>query len=123
MQRFSSTPFKRLKSIILFLPASRMIFRTGHSPPAMRSSWLSGWPPSMSGISRPCLRYVSIHSIYYHFIDARLRLKLNNNDFSVWLEQELDMAGAARRLNQIDIYTSTLEDVRQSILRAIDAEI
>ena len=70
-----------------------------------------------------CLHKVSIHSIYYHFIDARLRLKLNNNDFSVWLEQELDMAGAARRLNQIDIYTSTLEDVRQSILRAIDAEI
>jgi Family of unknown function (DUF5752) len=70
-----------------------------------------------------CLRKVSIHSIYYHFIDARLRLKLNSNDFSVWLEEELDMAGAARRLNQIDIYTSTLEDVRQSILRVVDAEI
>jgi Family of unknown function (DUF5752) len=70
-----------------------------------------------------CLSKVSVHSIYYHFIDARLRLKLNNNDFSVWLERELDMPGAGRRVNQIDIYTSTLEDVRQSILRAIDDEI
>ena len=52
------------------------------------------------------LRRVSIHAIYYHFIDARLRLKLNNNDFSVWLEQELDLAQAADRLNRIDIYTS-----------------
>lgn len=69
------------------------------------------------------LRKVSIHGIYYHFIDARLRLKLNSNDFSIWLEQELDMGQAADRLNRIDIYTSTLEGVRRSILKVIDTEI
>jgi hypothetical protein len=69
------------------------------------------------------LRKVSIHGIYYHFIDARLRLKLNNNDFSVWLEQELDMGPAADRLNRIDIYTSTLEGVRRNILRIIEGEM
>jgi len=69
------------------------------------------------------LRKVSIHGIYYHFIDARLRIKLNNNDFSVWLEQELDMGAAADRLNRIDIYTSTLEGVRRNILRTIESEI
>lgn len=69
------------------------------------------------------LRKVSIHSIYYHFIDARLRLKLNTNDFSVWLEHELDLKQPADRLNQIDIYTSSLEYVRRSILRIIEAEI
>jgi hypothetical protein len=68
------------------------------------------------------LSKVSIHAIYYHFIDARLRLKLNTNDFSVWLEQEMDMAPAADRLNRIDIYTSTLEGVRRSILRVVEAE-
>jgi hypothetical protein len=69
------------------------------------------------------LRKVSIHSIYYHFIDARLRLKLNNNDFSVWLDQELDMGAAADRINRIDIYTSTLEGVRRNILRTIEGEM
>jgi len=69
------------------------------------------------------LRQVSIHSIYYHFIDARLRLKLNTNDFSAWLEQELDSPQAADRLNQIDIYTSTLEGVRRSILKVIEGEM
>ncbi len=69
------------------------------------------------------LRKVSIHSIYYHFIDARLRLKLNTNDFSVWLDQELDLPAVADRLNRIDIYTSTLEGVRRMILRNIEAEI
>jgi hypothetical protein len=69
------------------------------------------------------LRRVSIHSIYYHFIDARLRLKLNTNDFSIWLEQEMEMGQAADKLNRIDIYTSTLEGVRRSILKVIETEI
>jgi hypothetical protein len=69
------------------------------------------------------LRKVSIHSIYYHFIDARLRLKLNTNDFSVWLEQELDMSQTGDRLNRIDIYTSTLEGVRRGILKIIEGEM
>jgi hypothetical protein len=69
------------------------------------------------------LRKVTVHSIYYHFIDARLRLKLNTNDFSVWLDQELNLSSAAERLNRIDIYTSTLEGVRRGILRVVEAEI
>ncbi|MGC2696234.1 MAG: DUF5752 family protein [Candidatus Angelobacter sp.] len=69
------------------------------------------------------LRQVSIHAIYYHFIDARLRLKLNTNDFSVWLEHELDLRQPADRVNRIDIYTSTLEGVRRNILKIIEFEI
>jgi uncharacterized protein DUF5752 len=69
------------------------------------------------------LRKVSVHAIYYHFIDARLRLKLNSNDFSVWLEKELDLAQTADRVNRSDIYTCTLEGVRQNILKIIETEI
>jgi hypothetical protein len=69
------------------------------------------------------LRKVSIHAIYYHYIDARLRLKLNTNDFSVWLERELDLSEAAGKINRIDIYTSTLEGVRRGILKVVEAEM
>jgi Family of unknown function (DUF5752) len=69
------------------------------------------------------LRKVSIHAIYYHFIDARLRLKLNTNDFSGWLEHEMEMAPAADRINRIDIYTSSLESVRRNILKVVEGEI
>jgi uncharacterized protein YpbB len=62
---------------------------------------------------------VSLHSIHYHFIEARLRLKLTSNDFSVWLERELDLADLAEQLNRIDIYTSTLQEVRQQIARTL----
>lgn len=67
------------------------------------------------------MQKVSIHTIHHHFIDARLRLKLATNDFSVWLETELGMKRAAALLNRIDIYTSTLEDVRRQILRVLRA--
>jgi hypothetical protein len=69
------------------------------------------------------LNRVGLHSIHYHFIDARLRLKLNSNDFSVWLEDELDLGSLADRLNRIDIYTSTLQDVRRRILKILEAAL
>jgi hypothetical protein len=62
---------------------------------------------------------VSLHSIHYHFIEARLRLKLTSNDFSEWLENELGLPVLAERLNRIDIYTSTLQEVQRQILRTL----
>ena len=65
------------------------------------------------------LQKVSVATIHYHFIEARLRLKLDTNDFSNWLEQELDLGQLASRLNRIDIYTSTLDDVRRAMVRTL----
>jgi hypothetical protein len=65
------------------------------------------------------LARVTVHSIHHHFIEARLRLQLRSNDFSQWLE-EAGLKEAARRLDRIDIYTATLEDVRRQILRIVE---
>jgi len=66
------------------------------------------------------LRQVSIHSIHHHFIEARLRLKLMSNDFSQWLLEEMQLPDAARAVNRIDIYTLTMENVRQQIIRIVE---
>jgi hypothetical protein len=66
------------------------------------------------------LARVSVHCIHHHFIEARLRLQLTSNDFSQWLGEEAGLKDAARRLNRIDIYTATLEDVRRQILRIVE---
>lgn len=66
---------------------------------------------------------ISVHSIHYHFIEARLRLKLNYNDFSVWLKEQMGLKRTAELINRIDIYTSTLEGVRQRILRTIETTL
>jgi len=68
------------------------------------------------------LQRVSLHSIHHHFITARLRPP-TRNDFSVWLEEELDLASLAARLNRIDIYTATLNDVRAKILQMVQQEM
>lgn len=69
------------------------------------------------------LAQVSIACVHYHFIDARARLGLNNNDFSLWIEHEVGLPALAARINRIDMYTATLEDVRRAILAAIAREV
>jgi len=66
------------------------------------------------------LRQVSVHSIHHHFIEARLRLKLMSNDFSQWLLEEMHLPEPARAVNRIDIYTATMENVRQQIVRIVE---
>ena len=66
------------------------------------------------------VRTVSVHSIHHHFIEARLRLKLMSNDFSQWLLDDMGLTDAARALNRIDIYTGTLEDVQQKIVKIVE---
>jgi len=66
------------------------------------------------------LRQVSVHSIHHHFIEARLRIKLMSNDFSQWLHEDAGLTETARALNRIDIYTATLEDVREQIVQIIE---
>ena len=63
------------------------------------------------------LAQVTVHCIHHHFIEARLRLKLVSNDFSLWLQEEMQLPKVARAVESIDIYTSTTEDVRRKMLR------
>jgi Family of unknown function (DUF5752) len=66
------------------------------------------------------LRGVSVHSIHHHFIESRLRIKLMSNDFSQWLHEDMGLTETARQLNRIDIYTRTLENVREQIVRVVE---
>jgi uncharacterized protein DUF5752 len=66
------------------------------------------------------LRKVSLHSIHHHFIEARLRIKLMSNDFSQWLQEDANLRDAASSLNRIDIYTVTLEEVREKIIGVVE---
>ena len=69
------------------------------------------------------LKKVSLHSIHYHFIEARLRRKLESNDFSIWLLRDLGLEREADLLNRIDIYTSTLEGVRRKIIQILQNSV
>jgi hypothetical protein len=66
------------------------------------------------------LKQVSVHSIHHHFIEARLRLHLMSNDFSQWLQKEVGLSQAAEAIERIDIYTNTMEGVRQQIATIVE---
>jgi len=66
------------------------------------------------------LKQVSVHSIHHHFIEARLRLHLMSNDFSQWLTEEIGLPRTADSIERIDIYTNTMEGVRQRIVRIVE---
>lgn len=57
---------------------------------------------------------LSIHSLYYHIFDARLRIGRPENDFSLWFRENgyPELADEVRRL---DPYSHTLETLRKRI--------
>lgn len=59
---------------------------------------------------------VSNLSIYFHFLESRLRLGFQSNDFSLWLEGQgkLELAHAINALNP---YASTLDELKADIVK------
>ncbi|MGC2420555.1 MAG: DUF5752 family protein [Candidatus Acidiferrales bacterium] len=72
---------------------------------------------------RDGLKAVAHASLQFHFITSRLRLHLNTNDFSNWLSKELGLTDLARKVDQIDIYTNTLDSARAAIIKLLDREL
>jgi hypothetical protein len=66
------------------------------------------------------VRQVSLHSIHHHFIEARLRLRRMSNDFSQWLEEEVDLPAAGDAIERIDIYSNTMEEVQKQIAGIVE---
>ncbi len=69
------------------------------------------------------LKKVSIHSIYYHVFEARMRPPLGINDFSDWLDKSLDERQLARDIAGLDPYTQTLEGLRGRIVRLVERRL
>lgn len=69
------------------------------------------------------LDHLSHASFHYHFVASRLRLHLRTNDFSTWLDKSLGLTTLAQRVNQIDIYTNTVESARASMIALVEKEL
>lgn len=65
------------------------------------------------------IRYIDPASIYYHFYEARKRLK-GFDDFSMWIEHSLGMKEAAEKLRSIDPFMHNIEAIRSHIIDEIE---
>ena len=62
----------------------------------------------LPSISNPCL--------YFHFIESRLRLGLQTNDFSYWLDGR-GKPELAKAINALNPYVRTLDELKAEIVR------
>jgi len=65
------------------------------------------------------LEHVSLHSLYYHVFDARLRVARPSNDFAIWIGEQLGLKELAENLARLDPYAHTLEGLRVRILAMV----
>ena len=69
------------------------------------------------------LRKVSINSLYFHIFESRLRLHKGINDFSIWLQDNLDERELADKIAALDPYNHTIEGLRSIIIQLIEKRI
>lgn len=96
--------------------ASRQAFEAFHFCEALTVAVPTQWEAWTLSEFCDTLRQVSVHTVYYHFVTARLREPLALNDFSFWVDDGLGLRELGDRIDRIDIYTNTLDGVRQRIL-------
>jgi trehalose synthase-fused probable maltokinase len=69
---------------------------------------------------RDALLSVDVSAVYFHLVEARLRLGRGQNDFAAWLEHGLGLPDLAARLRAVDPYAGSLERARNRIIQVCD---
>jgi hypothetical protein len=69
------------------------------------------------------LRKISPSSLYFHVFESRLRLGRGLNDFSIWLEVNMDEKELSSEIATIDPYNFTLEGLRSLLIQVIEKRI
>jgi len=68
------------------------------------------------------LSQISIHSLYFHIFEARLRIGHPTNDFAIWFDEQLGLKELAERVATLDPYAQTLEALRSILISLIQQE-
>ncbi len=61
------------------------------------------------------VRRISVESMFYHMVEARLRLDQQTNDFSIWIQHSCGQPELARRIEQLNPYRYGLAEMRIQI--------
>lgn len=69
------------------------------------------------------IKYIDVGSIYYHFYEARIRLRSGIDDFSKWIEDAFGKKELAERIRVIDPFMHNLEEIRNHIVEAVEREV
>jgi hypothetical protein len=62
-------------------------------------------------------------ALYFHLVEARLRLGRGRNDFAAWLERGLGLPELATRVQAVNPYAGSLEQARARLIAILDEAI
>ena len=69
---------------------------------------------------RDALLEVDVSAIYFHLVEARLRLGRGQNDFAAWLDRGLGLPELAAKVRAVDPYAGSLERTRARLIQLCD---
>lgn len=69
------------------------------------------------------IKFIDIGSIYYHFYEARIRVRDGIDDFSKWIEESRGKSDLAKRIMAIDPFMHDIEGIRKHICEEIEEEV
>ncbi len=69
---------------------------------------------------REALLEIDPSAVYFHLVEARLRLGRGRNDFAAWLELGLGLPALAARVQTVSPYTGSLEQARARLIAILD---
>jgi hypothetical protein len=72
---------------------------------------------------RDVLLHIDLTAIYYHLMEARMRLGRGQNDFAAWVGRGLGLPELAAQLRAVDLYAHGLERTRARLVQLCDAAL
>jgi trehalose synthase-fused probable maltokinase len=69
---------------------------------------------------RAALLEVDVSAIFFHLVEARLRLGRGQNDFAAWFEHALGLPELAARARHVSPYGASLERIRSRLIQLCD---
>jgi hypothetical protein len=69
------------------------------------------------------VRRISVESVFYHMVEARLRLEDGTNDFSLWIEGSCAEPELARRVEALNPYRFGLAELRLQISKLVQERL
>jgi trehalose synthase-fused probable maltokinase len=69
---------------------------------------------------RDALLEVDLSALYFHLVEARMRLGRGRNDFAAWLENGLGLPDLAARVQAVDPHAGSLERTRARLIALCD---
>ena len=63
------------------------------------------------------LEKITIHSLYFHIFEAKLRIERGTNDFSFWIDTSIGLSELAKVIASLDPYSYTMEGLRNDLIK------